>query len=123
MLRRYLSTSVKRISCGNCVFYNKINGVCKFNKLPALDNRLNSGVCGKEATQFWELDRTSKYKGDISCLLAIGSLFTFMWAFERSGLIFTMAGTSAFISCIMADVYYNRYNSDNHIFEEKKQNN
>lgn len=121
MLKRYLSTSVKRISCGDCVFYNNKNGLCKFNKLPALDNRKDDSTCGKEAKNFWKIDRNNKYKGNVSCLLTMGSGFTFMWGLFIQGnlTIATISGISTIVSYIMTDIYYNKYDRDNYIFKEK----
>lgn len=125
MLRRYLSTSVKRISCGNCVFYNNANGLCKFNKLPALDNRINDSICGKEAKQFWELDRTFQHKHNVSFVLTMVSLFTFTWGLFIQGhsVIGMIGGFSTLYNMVMTEVYYYKYISDNYMFEEKKTEN
>ena len=121
MLRRYLSTSTKRILCKDCTFFKPSNGICKFNKLNAFDNRMNDKICGRNAKQFWPLDNTYLKRSIICCNLHIGSVTIAIYGiYISSEYVLAFGALSAFTNYILVNIYNKKFYDANHIDKEDR---
>jgi hypothetical protein len=121
MLQKQLSRSTKRIICKDCTFFKPSNGICKFNRLNAFDNRMNDKICGRNARHFWPLDETYLKYSSICAMLSIGSGSMFLYAFEISnGYVLGFGALSGFINWMLVNIYKKKYFDANHIDEEDR---
>ena len=121
MLRRYSSTSTKKILCKDCTFFKPSNGICKFNRLDAFDNRMNDKICGRNAKQFWPLDNTYLKRSIICCNLYIGSGAMVLYGIHISnGYVLTFGALSAFTNYILFHIYNKKFYDANHIDKEDR---
>jgi hypothetical protein len=122
--RMFSSAPIKTFNCSNCRLYEPSTKLCKINKSPAMDNRIDCNICGILAKRHWPLDKTNLIAshiysdiGDINGLFAWVSFpCAIIWDLRIIGFAALTAVISS--SCLhVSKKYKKRYLDDNDISE------
>jgi hypothetical protein len=122
--RMFSSAPIKTFNCSNCRLYNPTTKLCKINKSPATDNRIDYNICGILAKRYWPLDKTnliaSHLYSDIGDTIGFFALTSFPCAIIWDLRIMGFTVLSALISNSYVDVsrkYKKLYLDDNDLSE------
>ena len=125
MLKRMFSSApIKTFNCSNCRLYNPTTKLCKINKSPAMDNRIDYNICGILAKKYWPLDKTnliaSQTYSDIGDIIGLFAWASFpcaiIWDLRIMG--FTVISALISSSCVNVSKNYKKiYLDDNDLSE------
>jgi hypothetical protein len=127
MIKRLFSSApIKTLNCFNCRLYEPATKLCKINKSPAIDNRIDYNICGTLAKRHWPLDKTHLIASHIySDFGHISGLFA--WVSFPCAIVydFRMLGFTALTALISSSCshvskkYHKIYLDDNDISEHE----
>lgn len=122
--RMFSSAPIKTFNCSNCRLYDPVTKLCKINKSPAIDNRIDYNICGILAKRYWPLDKThliaSHTYYDISNIVGLFALTSFPCAIVYDFRMLGFTALTAIISssCLhVSKKYHKIYLDDNDISE------
>lgn len=113
MRTRRLFSTISKINCSSCKFYDNQTTLCRINNLNALSNRAHDTICGNDGKLYCKLDETNliisekyyKYSSLLS-ILSISSSIGIMYFNEYSLYLFPgMVLYSSYVFRLLGDEY------------------